>query len=108
VTGQLPEAHHVAQRNPPGRVNEQRSRSASLKYREPIYRTAFPTRESAHRAIAKYIEVFYDRIRLHSELGYRTPHEVSTEYYKKQFIAAYRGLSRLIAAYRGLSRLIAA
>jgi hypothetical protein len=31
---------------------------AALK-NELIYRTAFPTRESARRAIAEYIEVFY-------------------------------------------------
>ena len=60
---------------------------AALK-NELIYRTAFPTRESARRAIAEYIEVFYNRIRLHSGLGYRTPHEVATEYHKKQQIAA--------------------
>ena len=60
---------------------------AALK-NELIYRTAFPTRESARRAIADYIEVFYNRIRLHSGLGYRTPHEVATEYQKKQIIAA--------------------
>jgi len=55
---------------------------------ELIYRTAFPTQESARRAIAEYIEVFYNRIRLHSGLGYRTPHEVATEYQQKQQIAA--------------------
>jgi putative transposase len=60
---------------------------AALK-NELIYRTAFPNRESARRAIAEYIEVFYNRIRLHSGLDYRTPHEVATEYYKKQLIAA--------------------
>ena len=60
---------------------------AALK-NELIYRTAFPTQETARRAIADYIEVFYNRIRLHSGLGYRTPQEVATEYYKKQLIAA--------------------
>jgi putative transposase len=34
---------------------------AALK-NELIYRTAFPTRESARRAIAEYIEVFYNRV----------------------------------------------
>jgi len=55
---------------------------------ELIYRTAFPTRQSARRAIVEYIEVFYNRIRLHSSLGYRTPHEVATEYRKNQPLAA--------------------
>jgi len=47
---------------------------ASLK-NELIYRTAFPTRAKARRAIAEYIEVFYNRTRLHSGLGYTTPAE---------------------------------
>ena len=36
---------------------------------------AFRTREQAHGAIFKYIEVFYNRIRLHSYLGYLPPAE---------------------------------
>ena len=42
---------------------------------ELVYRTVFPTRKHAHRAIARYIEVFYNGRRLHSGLGYRTPAE---------------------------------
>ncbi|TDD03340.1 hypothetical protein E1181_20850 [Saccharopolyspora terrae] len=34
-----------------------------------------PTRARARFAVADYIEVFYDRKRLHSSLGYRTPAE---------------------------------
>ncbi len=45
---------------------------AALK-NELVHRTVFPTRERARRAIAEYIEVFYNRQRLHSELGYKTP-----------------------------------
>ena len=60
---------------------------AALK-NELIYRTAFTTRQSARRAIVEYIEVFYNRIRLHSGLGYRTPHEVANEYRKNQSLAA--------------------
>jgi putative transposase len=52
---------------------------AALK-NELIYRTAYPTRESARCAIVEYIEVFYNRIRLHSGLDYRTPLEVANEY----------------------------
>ena len=51
---------------------------AALK-NELVYRTAFPTRENARRAVAEYIEVFYNRTRLHSGLGYRTPAEVAAE-----------------------------
>jgi putative transposase len=44
---------------------------ASLK-KELVYRTAFPTPRHARKAIAEYIEVFYNRQRIHSAIGYRT------------------------------------
>ena len=47
---------------------------ASLK-NEMYHRETFPTRARARFAIADYIEVFYNRKRLHSSLGYRTPTE---------------------------------
>lgn len=45
---------------------------ASLKL-ECIYRQALPTLTHARRAVFDYIEVFYNRRRLHSTLGYMTP-----------------------------------
>jgi putative transposase len=48
---------------------------------ELVYRTSFPTRKRARSAIAEYIEVFYNRPRLHSAVGYRTPAGVEAEYY---------------------------
>ena len=45
---------------------------ASLKL-ECIHRQAMPTRAHARRAVFDYIEVFFNRRRLHSALGYRTP-----------------------------------
>ncbi|MGH3739166.1 MAG: integrase core domain-containing protein, partial [Micromonosporaceae bacterium] len=55
---------------------------------ELIHRTVYPTRNRARRAIAEYIEVFYNRQRLHSGLGYRTPLEVLTEYQQNVSLAA--------------------
>jgi putative transposase len=52
---------------------------AALK-NEMYYREAFPTRSRARLAVAEYIEVFYNRKRLHSTLGYRTPFEALTDH----------------------------
>jgi len=50
---------------------------ATLK-RELIYRYRFATRAQAYRAIFEYIEVFYNRERLHSSLGYQSPVDFET------------------------------
>ena len=47
---------------------------ASLKL-ECIYRQSWATRTQVRRAVFDYIEVFYNRIRLHSALGYVSPAE---------------------------------
>jgi transposase InsO family protein len=47
---------------------------------EMYYRQSFPDRARARFAVADYIEVFYNRQRLHSALGYRTPFEALTEF----------------------------
>lgn len=55
---------------------------------ELVYRTAFPTQKKARSAIAEYIEVFYNRQRLHSALGYRTPAEFAATYRQDISLAA--------------------
>lgn len=45
---------------------------SSLKY-ELVYHRRFATRAEARSAIFDYIEVFYNRTRLHSSLGYASP-----------------------------------
>ena len=40
---------------------------------ELIHQSSFATREQAKAAIFEYIEVFYNRKRLHSSLGYVSP-----------------------------------
>ncbi len=52
---------------------------ATLK-NEMYYWRARGTRSRARFAVAEYIEVFYNRKRLHSTLGYRTPAESLAEY----------------------------
>jgi putative transposase len=52
---------------------------AALK-NELVYRTTFPTVNHVKNAVASYIEVFYNRQRIHSGLAYRTPHEVHIAY----------------------------
>ena len=47
---------------------------ASLK-KEQVHHIHFRTRVEARAAVFEYIEVFYNRQRLHSSLGYRTPAE---------------------------------
>jgi hypothetical protein len=47
---------------------------ASLK-REHVHGARFRTRDEARAAVFDYVEVFYNRQRLHSALGYRTPAE---------------------------------
>ncbi|WP_370268040.1 integrase core domain-containing protein [Streptomyces sp. V4I8] len=59
---------------------------ATLK-NERVHRTVYPTREHAHRDIARYIEVRYNTKRRHSGLGYRTPREVHNEYLNQQLAA---------------------
>lgn len=51
---------------------------------ELVYRTAYRTRKSAMDDIARWIELRYNRTRLHSTLGYRTPQEVLDEYLNGQ------------------------
>lgn len=51
---------------------------------ERVHRTVYPTRKRAKEDIARYIEIFYNRQRLHSALDYRTPHEVRSDYLNRQ------------------------
>ena len=40
-----------------------------------LYRGTWPTRSAAKRAIFEYVEVFYNRQRMHSALDYLAPAE---------------------------------
>ncbi len=52
---------------------------ATLK-NEMYYRQTFATKAQARFAVADYIEIFYNRQRLHSALGYQTPAEALASY----------------------------
>ena len=52
-----------------------------------VHRTAYPTRKKAREDIARYIELRYNQVRLHSALGYRTPQEALTECLNRQLAA---------------------
>jgi putative transposase len=60
--------------------------NAALKV-ELVHRTVYSTRKKARKAIARYIELRYNRMRLHSALGYRTPQEAHNEYLNRQLAA---------------------
>ena len=60
--------------------------NAALKV-ERVHRTAYPTRKKAREDIARYIELRYNRTRLHSALAYRTPQEALDEYLNRQLAA---------------------
>jgi transposase InsO family protein len=47
---------------------------ATLK-RELVHGEKYQTREEARLSIFEYIEVFYNRIRKHSSLGYKSPEQ---------------------------------
>ena len=52
---------------------------ATLK-NELVSRRAWRTRADLHAAVFEYVEVFYNRKRLHSTLNYKTPAEVENEH----------------------------
>jgi putative transposase len=51
---------------------------ASLK-KEHVHQARFRTRAEARATVFEYVEVFYNRQRLHSALGYRTPAEARAD-----------------------------
>ena len=48
--------------------------------RELAHHESYATREEARRSLFEYIEVFYNRQRLHSTLGYRSPVEYEVRF----------------------------
>jgi len=51
---------------------------------ELAYRTGWLTRDEARLEVHEYIEVFYNRKRRHSSIGYLTPVEHERRYYSTE------------------------
>lgn len=49
---------------------------------ELVHHRVFDTRDAARAALFDYIELFYNRRRLHQSLGYRTPSQCEQDYYR--------------------------
>jgi len=64
---------------------------ATLK-KELIYRTEYATHEQARASIFEYIEVFYNRQRMHSTLNYLSPVEFQQQWHIEQTKVAAAGL----------------
>ncbi|MFD0085147.1 IS3 family transposase [Priestia megaterium] len=56
----------------------------SVLKKELIYCTKFHTREQAKQAIFEYIELFYNRKRIHSSLGYLSPVQFSAQFLHRE------------------------
>ena len=52
--------------------------------RECVHRKTFETREQAQLEIFEYIECFYNRLRMHSTLGFMSPTEFEEKMTKKE------------------------
>ncbi len=52
--------------------------------KEFVYQTKFKTRKQAEKELYTYIEFDYNRLRLHSSLGYQTAHQFEQSYYKNK------------------------
>ncbi len=55
----------------------------SVLKKEFIYCTKFKTKAQAQQEVFEYIELFYNRKRIHGTLGYMTPNQFELMYYKR-------------------------
>jgi len=52
-----------------------------------VYGNKFKTIKEANIAVFGYVEIWYNRKRLHSSVGYRTPQEMETCFLNKKLAA---------------------
>ena len=48
---------------------------------ESLYAESFKDKSDAHRSVFDYIELFYNNVRRHSALGYKSPKQYEADYY---------------------------
>jgi len=56
----------------------------SVLKKEFIYCTKFRTKAQAHQAMFEYIELFYNRKRIHGSLDYLSPEQFKSQFYNKK------------------------
>jgi len=73
---------------------------------ELVHRTSYATRKSAICDITRYVELFYNRRRIHSKLGCTTPVETRQSWQKDQEAAwtCLSGISAAVQLKSGLAR----
>ncbi len=59
---------------------------ASLKL-ELLEGANYTTREAAKQAVFEYMEIFYNRMRMHSSLQYRSPLQAEQEYQRTKSVS---------------------
>jgi len=55
----------------------------SILKKELVYQTTFKTRQQAYSALYEYIELDYNRLRIHSTIGNMTPYKYEKKYYEQ-------------------------
>lgn len=50
---------------------------------ESLHAESFKGIDDAYSSVFEYIELFYNRVRRHSTIGYKSPVEYENDYYKK-------------------------
>ena len=58
---------------------------ASLKFELPEH--SAQSRDAARLAVFEYVEVFYNRNRMHSSLGYRSPLQAEQDYQRAKLVS---------------------
>ncbi len=53
------------------------------RFKNELPRDRWPTRAEAKREVFDYLEVFYNRQRLHSSLGYQSPAAFEQQYFRQ-------------------------